>query len=185
MIRIHFLILLIITGLVFGNEIKDESIEFIKTVCGDEVAISYDVYKIPLDVKAKIETQAGQSFFKDEVIVWDIKMDDSTIALGIMDNVYGKTLPITFLVIFDLEGKIMKSDVIKYREPYGGGVTNDIWQSQFEGKSKDSDFSVGDEIQAISGATISVNSLSRGVKKLTLLFESIKSHYANQTASIR
>ena len=98
---------------------------------------------------------------------------DSIRAIGLMDNVLGKSLPITFLVLFDLKGTIIKSSIVKYREPYGGGVSNSNWNTQFEGKNFKSSFDVGDDIQGISGATISVNSVSKGIKKLTILFNEI------------
>ena len=99
---------------------------------------------------------------------------DSLRAIGLMDNVLGKSLPITFLVTFDLEGTIITSSIVKYREPYGGGVSTSSWIKQFDGKNLNSSFDVGTDIQGISGATISVNSVSKGIKKLTILFNEIK-----------
>jgi Na+-translocating ferredoxin:NAD+ oxidoreductase RnfG subunit len=84
-------------------------------------------------------------------------------------------MPITFLVIYDTSGKILNSQVIKYREPYGGEIANKKWNNQFVGRSEISDYVVGDEVDGISGATISVYSMTKGVMKLSLLFPLIKS----------
>jgi Na+-translocating ferredoxin:NAD+ oxidoreductase RnfG subunit len=128
------------------------------------------------ELKAAIEKKCEQKFFRDDVIYWEIKNSDELRNIAIIDNVYGKTLPITFLVIFNLDGSIYKSTIVKYREGHGGEVAADKWLAQFNGMNKSSSYDVGKDIQAISGATISVNSVSRGIKKLTMLFSEIMRH---------
>jgi len=53
-------------------------------------------------------------------------------------------------------------------------VGNKNWLSQFIHFSDTSDYSVGKNIDGISGATISVNSLSRGIRKIALLYPLVK-----------
>ena len=84
-------------------------------------------------------------------------------------------MPITFLVIFDSKGSILNSHVVKYREPYGGEISSPKWMNQFKGRNASSRFVVGNDIDGISGATISVYSMSAGIMKLSLLFPKIKS----------
>jgi len=91
-----------------------------------------------------------------------------------LDNVIGKSMPITFFVLLDVEGNIISTNIIKYREPYGGSVSNENWNQQFTGKNSSSDFTVGKSVNGISGATISVNSVTKGIRKITLLYEEIK-----------
>jgi H+/Na+-translocating ferredoxin:NAD+ oxidoreductase subunit G len=52
-----------------------------------------------------------------------------------------------------------------YREPYGGEVAYDAWRRQFRGKSSDDALQVGRDIRTISGATISVNAVTLGVRR--------------------
>ena len=49
------------------------------------------------------------------------------------------------------------------------------WNGQFVGRSGKSKFLIGDDIDGISGATISVYSMTTGVMKLSLVFPFIKS----------
>ncbi len=56
-------------------------------------------------------------------------------------------------------------DVLVYREPYGGEVAYEAWRRQFRGKSAADSLRVGREIRVISGATISVNAITLGVKR--------------------
>ena len=64
-------------------------------------------------------------------------------------------------------------EIVKYREPYGGQISNKKWLDQFNGKDNSSSYKIGDEISTISGATISVNSITKGIRKLTILISLI------------
>lgn len=180
------IVLFVITfSTINANDIKDQSEEFIRRYFGDGVKISFYTHKIDPEAKRKIEIECGQRFFKNEVIIWEVYDGEVLRALALLDNVYGKSLPITFMAIFDLAGNILETGIVAYREPFGGGVTNESWQNQFIGKNKSSKVKIGEDIQAISGATISANSVTRGIKKLTLLIEELTKKYAEKTLSTR
>ncbi len=72
-----------------------------------------------------------------------------------------------------MNGKILNIEIIKYRESYGGAIQERNWLNQFRGKGIDSQFKIGKEISSISGATISVNSVTTGIKKLSMLYSFI------------
>jgi len=156
-----------------GNGIQEKSEKFIIESCGEEMNFAFKKFIISDEFKLSIEKECEQKFYRDEVIYWEIFSDNGLKYIAVIDNVYGKTLPITFLVIFNLDGSIHRNTIIKYREEHGGEVSASNWLAQFNGRNKNSSFNVGYDIQAISGATISVNSVSKGIKKLTLLFSEI------------
>ena len=83
-------------------------------------------------------------------------------------------MPITFLVVFTTDGEIRYTQIVKYREPYGGEISSLSWTSQFMGMSNESEFKMGKTIDGISGATISTHSVTKGIHKLSLLFPYIK-----------
>ena len=56
--------------------------------------------------------------------------------------------------------KLQKLRVLTYRENYGGEIANKRWLKQFLSRKTD-------DIQAISGATISVESMKMAVVSLT------------------
>ncbi len=169
----------------YANEVKDRSEKIIREVCGSDIKINWEKFRIQPEIKSKIESETGQKFFSEYLIVWRIYRNGRLVAFAVLDNVTGKSLPITFLVILDIYGNIVNSSIVKYREPYGGGVSDSRWQKQFEGRSNQSSYIVGKDIQAISGATISVNSITAGIRKLTLLFSYIKNHYEYSALSDR
>lgn len=142
------------------------------------VSLEFSKVKIPPLVKKEIETKVKQSFFRENVYCWFITEQDSLISIALLDNTLGKAMPITFLVIFDLLGDIQHTQIIKYREAIGGEIQSEVWNSQFRGFNRTSQF---DKIDGISGATISVHSVSKGIQKLVLLFPSILENYESES----
>lgn len=157
-----------------ANDIRDKTEETIHNVFPGDVNTEMITFQLPADLKTSIEKEVRQKFFEDKLYIWKVTKNGEVTGFAILDNVYGKSMPITFLVIFDGNCKILNSSVIKYREPYGGAVRNEEWNSQFKNKDADSGYDVGIDIDGISGATISVNSISKGVRKLALLMPEIK-----------
>jgi Na+-translocating ferredoxin:NAD+ oxidoreductase RnfG subunit len=83
---------------------------------------------------------------------------------ALVRNVLGKDQPITFLVAIDTAGLLKDVDILVYREPYGGEVAYEAWRKQFRGKTAADSLVVGRNIRSISGATISANSVTLGVR---------------------
>lgn len=168
--KLTFLFLLL-SFTVFPQDIKDNVNQALKNCFGNNIQFEIEKVRIDKSIKNDIEKTVGQKFFSEEIYFYKIFDNKSPIGFALLDNVYGKSLPITFIVMFDLNGKIICSDILKYREPYGGAVQSKEWNSQFKGKDAQSEFIVGKDVSSISGATISVNSVTKGIKKLTLLIK--------------
>lgn len=66
-----------------------------------------------------------------------------------------------FMVLLDESKTIKLVKILVYRENYGGEICSKRWLRQFIGKSKPLPF-----VDAISGATISVNSLKYSINNL-------------------
>lgn len=147
--------------------------ELIKGYFNFDTKLESIQYEIPKNIKSEIEKTVGQKFFKDYLLIWKIYKGNEHISTGIIDNVYGKSQPITFLVLFDKNNEIMICEIIKYREAYGGQISNKKWLEQFNGKNHSSSYQLGEDISTISGATISVNSITKGIRKLSLLMNRI------------
>lgn len=164
---------LIFNSVSFSQDIQDKVRMSLLNCFGDNSQLTFEKFSLPTQLKNSIEKKVGQKFFSNEIYLYKIFNEKKIVGYGLLDNVYGKSLPITFLVMYDSEGKILCSEIIKYREPYGGAIQNKEWNDQFKGKNVNSDFQPGKDISGISGATISVNSVTKGIKKLTLLLNEI------------
>ena len=156
------------------SPIKTATEKFIVTQFSDNVNLSMHTLTLPPALKSKVQNNVKQIFYRDNLYYWNITNEDSTLAYAFLDNVIGKSMPITFVVIINPKGKIITSHVVKYREAYGGEVGNKNWLSQFNKLTNSSEYIVGKNIDGISGATISVNSLSKGIQKIAVLFPLIK-----------
>ncbi len=146
--------------------IKEDAEEVIFDHFGPMVELKFEKLMLTKAQITSIEHVARQRFYTDFVYHWSVVANNHTIGYALLDNVKGKSMPITFLVLYDPEGNIQHSVVIKYREAYGGEVGRRQWLDQFSGKNASATYN---EIDAISGATISVQSLTKGIQKLTLL----------------
>jgi len=155
----------------YSQDIKDRVDNALENCFGSNISFEYEKKKINPSLKNEIEKTVGQKFFSDEIFFYKIFKNKKLSGYAILDNVYGKSLPITFLVMFDSNGNILCTEIIKYREPYGGAVQSKEWNQQFRGKNYKSELIAGKDISTISGATISVNSVTKGIKKLTLLLK--------------
>lgn len=100
----------------------------------------------------------------DTNTAYRITRGDSLLGFAVVREVKGKDQPITFLVAIDTADRLRDVDILVYREPYGGEVAYDAWRRQFRGKSTENALQVGRDIRTISGATISVNAVTLGVR---------------------
>jgi hypothetical protein len=101
----------------------------------------------------------------DSASVFRISRQGSLLGFAQVRNVKGKDQPITYLVATDSADALRDIDVLVYREPYGGEVAYDPWRKQFRGKTARDPLQIGKDIRVVSGATISSNSVTRGVRQ--------------------
>ena len=77
-------------------------------------------------------------------------------------------------MILDNELIIKASKILAYREDYGGEIGSKRWLRQLIGKTSDDELIYGDNIAAISGATISVRSMTNAINNLLLSIKSLQ-----------
>ncbi len=122
--------------------------------------------------KEKQWLTSGQKLSIGELCLLTITENRFTFYLGIkngkpmgymlIDNIIGKSFPITFMTVLNLDGTVRDVEIMVYREPQGWEVRNKSFRSQFYGKDSSTD---SRDIMSISGATLSATSITRGVYK--------------------
>ena len=85
-----------------------------------------------------------------------------------------------YLVIFDANFTVKKAKVLVYREDYGSEIGSKRWLKQFLNKTPKDRFAYRQNIAAISGATISVKSMTNAMNNLMI---SLASWQNNETAN--
>lgn len=99
--------------------------------------------------------------------LFKIVSEGNLLGYGYIGNAPSKTATFDYLVLFDTEWIILKSKVLIYREEYGGEIGSKRWLRQFEGASTaTSELKYNDDIIPISGATISVRSMTLAINNL-------------------
>ncbi|MBI3677642.1 MAG: FMN-binding protein [Proteobacteria bacterium] len=95
----------------------------------------------------------------------------------IADEVVGKHEFIPFAVGIDANGAIKDIEILEYRETYGGEVMNPKWRAQFNGKTSVAKLRLTDDIQNISGATLSSKHITDGVRRLMATYAIVLSSH--------
>lgn len=92
---------------------------------------------------------------------------------ALIDEELGQHLPITFGVLVDPEGRMLRLEILVYREPKGSEVREARFTQQFAGKTPDAPLRLGDDVVAVSGATISSKAMARGSKRALVLIDEL------------
>ena len=92
-------------------------------------------------------------------------------ALGhiVTDAVIGKFELIDYAVAIGADGKVRNVEILSYRESHGYEIRLPAWRKQFVGKDKVVGMRVGEDIANISGATMSCEHVTDGVRRIVAL----------------
>ncbi len=116
--------------------------------------------------RQQIEKSSGVKVRVNEIKAWRAKQGDSTNGWFLLDEVIGKHELITYAVAIGLDGAVQGVEILDYREGHGGAVRNANWRAQFKGKKTSSPLRLDEDIRNLSGATLSCQHLTEGVRRL-------------------
>jgi hypothetical protein len=115
---------------------------------------------------ATIERESGTRYFAGATRAW--KADSGVLFI---DAVIGKHDLITYALAVTNEGKVRQLEILEYREAYGGEVRTSGFRKQFVGRSHVDPVQIGRDIQNISGATLSCQHVTDGIRRLLALYD--------------
>jgi H+/Na+-translocating ferredoxin:NAD+ oxidoreductase subunit G len=92
---------------------------------------------------------------------------------AVVDEERGQSLPITFAVLLDAQAHVRRMEILAYREPRGDEVRSPRFREQFVGKGPGDALRSGDDIAAVSGATISSRAMAVGVRRAVVMLEEL------------
>lgn len=96
------------------------------------------------------------------------KHNETPIGYALIDHEIGKSFPITFMTVLNVDGTVRDVEIMVYREPRGWEVRYPSFMDQFTGRTADSDYRT---VNSITGATLSVRALVKGVSRATAAFK--------------
>jgi Na+-translocating ferredoxin:NAD+ oxidoreductase subunit G len=125
--------------------------------------------------KAALLARLGYVPVRAKYAVFIGQTGDTIDGYAVIDEERGQHLPITFAVKVDSAGKVERTEVMVYREGYGHEIRERRFQRQFVGKVAADRLVPGDDVVAISGATISSASMAVAVRRATMLVDIVRS----------
>ncbi len=124
--------------------------------------------------RARVEKRLGTRVFEDGFAVHRGRARDGSVAgYAIITEEVGKYRPITFIVAIAPDAKVKEVAVLVYRESHGGDVRRRRFLAQFLGKGRDDPIKQNKDILNVSGATLSVRSVARGVRKVLAVVDEL------------
>lgn len=109
-----------------------------------------------------------QKFEPNRMTFYVGKRDGVPMGYAIIDHEIGKSFPITFMVVLNVDGSVRDVEIMVYREPRGWEVRYPSFMDQFTGKNADTDYRI---INSITGATLSVRAMVKGVSRATAAYK--------------
>ncbi len=125
--------------------------------------------------KEVLTLQAEQKTVIQKLIGWDFPETSFECFIGetngkidgwaLIQNTIGKHKPMTYMVGVNPQGEATSVEVLVYRESRGSEVRTKRFNYQYQGKDVHDPIRINRDIINITGATMSVRSMSAGVKR--------------------
>jgi hypothetical protein len=88
-----------------------------------------------------------------------------------VDEVIGRQSLITYAVGVEPGGSLRNLEILSYRESHGGEIRNAAWRGQFAHRSDLDQLRFRTDIKNISGATLSSEHVTQGVRWVLALWQ--------------
>ena len=116
-------------------------------------------------------SKSEESKENDSVTFYFAMKDGKKTGVAVVEVQPGKWGPVKYIVALDLTGKVTNLAVMSYVEQRGRPIATRRFLDQFLGKTGKNPITVGKDIDAVSGATISSRATAFAVKKVVVLYD--------------
>jgi len=133
--------------------------------------IRKEVIRLSQEKKDVIEQRIGWKFPEESFELYIGETDDMIDGYAMVHNTIGKHKHMTYMVGVDAKGACSNVELLVFREAKGSEVGRKRFNVQYEGKTVSDPIRINKDIINISGATMSVRSISAGVKRVLVLVD--------------
>jgi len=133
--------------------------------------IRKDVIKLTPEKKTQIEERIGWKFPEQSFEVYIGETGTQVDGYALVQNTIGKHKPMTYMVGIDGKGHVSDIELLVFRESRGSEIRQKRFNAQYEGKTVLDPVRLNRDIINISGATMSVRSMSAGIKRVLVLVD--------------
>lgn len=121
--------------------------------------------------KQHIAALAGTQPPHGTLQIWRATRGTTALGYVFVDNVIGRSDLITYALGIEASGVLRTIEILSYRESHGGEVRNAGWRKQFANRHGLDDLVFKTDIKNISGATLSSEHVTQGVRWLVALWQ--------------
>jgi Na+-translocating ferredoxin:NAD+ oxidoreductase RnfG subunit len=170
---------------VWDNELKrhltDEELNHAEVFMSEEEAVKIilpksqrvrkEVIELTQEKKGLIEQRIGWKFPENAFELYIGETGDKIDGYAMVHNTIGKHKHMTYMVGVDANGACSDVELLVFREARGSEVGRKRFNSQYEGKTVSDPIRINKDIINLTGATMSVRSISAGVKRVLVLVD--------------
>ena len=133
--------------------------------------IRKEIIELTAQQKQLIESRIGWKFPEEAFEVYVGETGEKIEGYAMIHNTIGKHKPMTYMVGVDPRGHVTNVELMVFREARGSEVGRKRFNYQYEGKTVVDPVRINKDIINISGATMSVRSMTAGVKRVLVLID--------------
>jgi hypothetical protein len=133
--------------------------------------IKKELLRVPAEKKMAIEERIGWKFPEDTFEVYIGETGSQVDGYALVQHTIGKHKPMTYMVGVDAHGRVSNVELLVFREARGSEVRTKRFNVQYEGKTVLDPVRINKDIINISGATMSVRSMTAGIKRVLVLVD--------------
>lgn len=145
--------------------------EGIKIMLPKSERVRKDIITLNREKKSLIEERIGWKFPEESFEVYIGETSGQIDGYAVVQNTIGKHKPMTYMVGVDNEGSVSNVELLVFRESRGSEVRKKRFNAQYEGKTVLDPVRINKDITNITGATMSVRSMSAGIKRVLVLID--------------
>ncbi|MDP1770574.1 MAG: FMN-binding protein [Nitrospirota bacterium] len=143
----------------------------LKTVLPKSQQVRKELIRLTAEKKELIEQRIGWKFPEDSFELYIGQTGDKIDGYAMIHNTIGKYKPMTYMVGVDAKGTCTDVELLVFRDAKGSEVRTKRFNAQYDGKTVTDPIRINKDIINISGATMSVRSMSAGVKRVLVLVD--------------
>lgn len=115
--------------------------------------------------------QAGPQPAHGTIRIWRATQNGRLLGHVFLDEVIGRQNLITYAVGIGADGELRNLEILAYRESHGGEIRNPAWRAQFDHRTALDQVRFRTDIKNISGATLSSEHVTEGIRWLMALWQ--------------
>ncbi len=103
-------------------------------------------------------------------VAYEARNEGRLVGVAFLDTHRVRTLPETAMVAISPEGRILRVEVLAFREPQEY-MAKDAWMRQFDGKQLNSQLTLKGTIHPLAGSTLTANALTDAARRSLALHQ--------------